>query len=285
MRKIHVYLFCALCFFLSVQVSANNQILLTGKALPGGVMLGKVPMGSKILFNKKPLKLTEEGDFVIGFDRDSTSGDVLHVIYPDGQKETQHITLASRTYDIQRVNGVSAEIQSSQKSAETWERIRLEQVAVEAARAQILPLLAFKQTFRWPVIGPITGVFGSQRVYNGELGRPHYGVDVGVPTGTSVVAPADGVITLAHEDMYYSGGTIILDHGFQVSSTFIHLSKVLVKAGDVVKQGDIIGLVGATGRATGPHLDWRMNWMDRRVDPQLLVPSMHEVMKNSSLSK
>jgi murein DD-endopeptidase MepM/ murein hydrolase activator NlpD len=182
------------------------------------------------------------------------------------------------------VNGISAEIQSDQKSPETWERIRQEQVAVDAARAQLLPITAFRQTFRWPAIGPVSGVFGSQRVYNGEPGRPHYGVDVAVPTGTRVYAPADGIVTLARKDMYYSGGTIILDHGFGLSSSFLHLSKVLVKVGDVIKQGDVLAETGATGRASGPHLDWRMNWLDRRVDAQLLVPAMPDqpVQKSKS---
>ena len=122
--------------------------------------------------------------------------------------------------------------------------------------------------------GPISGVYGSQRYYNGEPKRPHYGVDVAVPKGTVVRAPAAGVVTLAEPDLFYSGGTIILDHGYKLSSSFLHLSKVLVEPGTELQAGDIIGEVGATGRATGPHLDWRMNWRDRRIDPQLLVPAM-----------
>lgn len=130
----------------------------------------------------------------------------------------------------------------------------------------------YTQGFTWPAKGRISGVYGSQRVLNGEPRRPHFGLDIAAPTGTEVHAPADGLITMTHPDMYYSGGTIILDHGQGLSSTFLHLSKVLVEAGEFVKQGDLIGLIGATGRASGPHLDWRMNWLDRRVDPQPLLP-------------
>jgi len=132
----------------------------------------------------------------------------------------------------------------------------------------------FLSQFQWPLIGPITGVYGSQRVYNGVPGRPHYGIDIAAPMGAPVSTPAPGIVTLVHQDMFYSGGTLIIDHGYGVSSTMIHLSKVIAKVGDQVVPGDIVAEVGAGGRATGPHLDWRMNWMQQRIDPQLLVPPM-----------
>jgi murein DD-endopeptidase MepM/ murein hydrolase activator NlpD len=128
--------------------------------------------------------------------------------------------------------------------------------------------------FRWPVRGRISGVYGSQRFYNGTPGSPHYGVDIAVPTGTPVHAPAAGRVTLAEPDLFYSGGTVILDHGYGLSSSFLHMSEVSVAVGDTLDAGDLIGAVGATGRATGAHLDWRMSWRDRRVDPQRLVPPM-----------
>ena len=119
--------------------------------------------------------------------------------------------------------------------------------------------------------GRISGVYGSQRVYNGKPGRPHYGLDIAVPTGTPVKAPADGVVRLANSDLYYSGGTIIIDHGYGIFSSFLHLSKVQVAIGDIIRRGQFIGEVGATGRVTGPHLDWRYNWFDQRLDPALLT--------------
>ena len=149
---------------------------------------------------------------------------------------------------------------------------------VKTARARRLErpdlLATVLAGFMWPVEGPISGVYGSQRYYNGEPRRPHFGVDVAAPAGTTVRAPAAGIVTLAQPDLFYSGGTVILDHGYKLSSTFLHMSEVLVQAGDELKAGDIIGAVGATGRATGPHLDWRMNWRDTRIDPQLLAPPM-----------
>ncbi|HKX54787.1 MAG TPA: M23 family metallopeptidase, partial [Xanthomonadales bacterium] len=129
----------------------------------------------------------------------------------------------------------------------------------------------YLQGFDWPAAGRISGVYGSQRILNGEPGRPHYGLDIAAPSGHPVYAPAAGIITLTHRDMYFSGGTLIVDHGQGLSSTFLHLSEILVETGDAVQQGDLIARIGATGRASGPHLDWRMNWLDRRVDPQLLV--------------
>jgi len=131
-----------------------------------------------------------------------------------------------------------------------------------------------QEGFVWPVTGRISGVYGSPRIYHGTPGTPHYGVDVARPTGTPVMAPAAGEVTLAELDLFYSGGTVILDHGYGLSSSFLHLSEVSVSVGDHLLPGDVIGAIGATGRATGPHLDWRMSWLNQRIDPQLLVPPM-----------
>ncbi|MGK0440295.1 MAG: murein DD-endopeptidase MepM/ murein hydrolase activator NlpD, partial [Pseudohongiellaceae bacterium] len=178
----------------------------------------------------------------------------------------------SRDYNIQRIEGISKAIMSP--SDKNLKRIRDEAGQVWSARSKIKQRNDFAGEFTWPLTGPITGVYGSQRLYNNIPKRPHYGVDVAAPTGTPLSTPAPGVVTLAHKGMFYSGGTIIIDHGYGVSSTLMHLSKVLVKVGDEVKPGDIIAEVGATGRATGPHLDWRMNWYQSRIDPQLLVGAM-----------
>ena len=147
---------------------------------------------------------------------------------------------------------------------------------VASARARRDQRTDYAAPFAWPARGRISGVYGSQRILNGEPRRPHFGVDVAAPTGTPVYAPAPGIVTLAHEDMYFSGGTLIIDHGHGLSSSFLHLSEILVEAGTYVSRGDLIARIGATGRASGPHLDWRMNWLDRRVDPQRLVKGLPE---------
>jgi murein DD-endopeptidase MepM/ murein hydrolase activator NlpD len=157
---------------------------------------------------------------------------------------------------------------------EVLDRIRNDAAQVRAARATDRAVADFRSGFVWPATGIITGVYGSQRILNGKPRQPHYGIDIAAATGTPVVAPADGVITLAATDHYYTGGTVILDHGHGLSSTFIHLDRVDVAVGDRLEQGQPIGTVGASGRATGPHLDWRINWFDRRLDPAYLVPPM-----------
>lgn len=282
MRKLGIlfFLFLSTCLFAAEPISLNDatksyDIKLVGELVQGGMVIGYAPAKTQLTLNGKSLKLSAEGVFVFGFDRDAKSGDMLQAVFPNGKFWQRELSVTSRQYDIQRVTGIDEKIQSNQKSDATWERIRREGEAVKQARAQHYEQLFFKQNFKWPLIGPITGVFGSQRVYNGEPGRPHYGVDIAAPIGTAVYAPANGTITLAYNDLYYSGGTIILDHGYGISSSFLHLSKVLVKMGDEIKQGDLIAEVGAGGRASGAHLDWRMNWYERRIDPALIVPPMN----------
>jgi murein DD-endopeptidase MepM/ murein hydrolase activator NlpD len=162
--------------------------------------------------------------------------------------------------------------------AEQLERIRREREKVRAAKAKRIEtpgfLRAVREGLSWPAKGRISGVYGSQRFYNGNPGNPHYGVDIARPTGTPVYSPGPGLVTLAEPDLFYSGGTVILDHGYGLSSSFLHMSRIDVAVGDVLEVGDLIGAIGATGRATGPHLDWRMSWFNQRIDPQLLVPPM-----------
>jgi murein DD-endopeptidase MepM/ murein hydrolase activator NlpD len=245
---------------------------LQGILQQGALVLGTVEPTSTVEFDGEEVKVSNTGIFVIAFGRDAAALSHLKVTAVNGNVEERELHIAPREYKIQRVEGIAQSIMSP--SEENLKRIRSEAAQVREARAKRLDRMDFTSDFQWPLLGPISGVYGSQRVYNGVPGRPHYGVDVAAPTGTQVSTPAPGVVTLAHPDMFYSGGTLIIDHGFGVSSTFLHLSKILVKVGDEVVPGDIVAEVGAAGRATGPHLDWRMNWLSRRIDPQLLVPAM-----------
>jgi murein DD-endopeptidase MepM/ murein hydrolase activator NlpD len=210
-----------------------------------------------------------DGRFVIGFDRDETGERTLRVREPDGAESTLTLAVAPREYAIERVDGLPPETVTPDPAA--LERIQKEAELVAAARARRDPRTDYADGFAWPAGGRISGVFGSQRILNGEPRRPHYGLDIAAPTGSPVFAPADGIVTLAHPDLYFSGGTIVLDHGQGLSSSFLHLSRTRVEAGTAVRKGDLIGEIGATGRASGPHLDWRMNWLDRKVDPRLLL--------------
>lgn len=254
---------------LLVGSQVTSAIEFSGEFVQGGIVFGKVAQGQQVSYAGQRLPLSSSGQFVLGFDRDSEPIVTLQVINLDGSTNEQKLNIKPRSYDIQRIEGIAREIMSP--SDADLERIRGENVAIGRARKVISPREDFLQPFVWPLNGPITGVFGSQRVYNGVPKRPHYGVDVAAPVGTRVRAPAAGSVRLAHDDMFYSGGTLVLDHGHGLSSTFLHLSKILVAVGDEIKQGQEIAEVGATGRVTGPHLDWRMNWRKQRVDPQQLV--------------
>lgn len=262
---------------------ASAEIKLSGELTQGSLIRGVVAPGSQVWLNDKPVRVAPNGKFAFGVARDGDLTQTLRVRAPDGKEYSQQVTLRKRSYDIQRINGVAQKHVTP--DPKELERISQETALTKQARARDIERLDFQQDFIWPVTGRISGVFGSQRIFNGEPRAPHFGVDVAAPTGTPIVAPASGVVTLVHPDMFFSGGTLILDHGYGVSSTFIHLSEILVREGDEVKQGDLIARVGATGRATGPHLHWSMNWFETRVDPSTLVPPMETVLKSQAQGK
>jgi murein DD-endopeptidase MepM/ murein hydrolase activator NlpD len=248
-----------------------------GVLMQGGLMVGSVEPGTRIFLGERELRVGADGTVVFGLDRDAPARIQLRVARTDGIGFTSSYNVKQREYAIQRVTGISERVMNP--SAEDEKRIAEEAQQASAARQRDDDRMDFRQKFIWPATGPITGVYGSQRYYNDVPKRPHYGVDVGIPVGTDVVAPAAGVVTLAHPDMFYSGGTLIIDHGYGVSSTLMHLSQVLVKAGDRVEQGQRVARSGASGRVSGPHLDWRMNWFDQRIDPQQFVPPMSAAAK------
>ncbi len=265
-----------LSLMLVVPLMAKQPLLLSlkGDFAQGGLVIGQAAPNTKVSFNGTKLKVSEEGYFVFGFHRDFEEKATL-TLTNGKHKEVQPLFIRKRQYNIERVDGLPPSKINPIKP-KTLARIKKEGAMVGVARAKTSEIKAFMQDFIWPAKGRLSGFYGSQRVLNGEPKRPHYGVDVAAPTGTAVIAPADGIVRLVHNDMFYSGGTLIVDHGFGVSSTFIHLNSIEVKEGQEVKQGDLIATIGATGRATGPHLDWRINWYKSRLDPQLLVPPFKE---------
>ncbi len=263
------FLFLLVC--LSTRIFAADGVELRGTPEQGGLVYGHVAAGAKVRLDGAAVRTTPDGDFVIGFGRDAKPRARL-VVSRNGRSEMQTLAVVQRQYDIQRVTGVPQ--RTVEPPPEQLQRIFAEQKEVEAARAIDSNRMEFLGPFQWPLWGRISGVYGSQRFYNGEPRRPHFGVDVAAPIGTPVHAPADATVTLAEPDLFFSGGTLIMDHGYGVSSTFLHLSRLLVKTGDTVRAGQVVGEVGATGRATGPHLDWRINWYNVRIDPQLVAPPM-----------
>lgn len=253
---------------------------LDGEVAPGSLVVGKTRPGVVVRLDGRRLRLTDEGHFVFGFGRDAEG--LVGLSLEHGEREESHVyRLKDRDWPVQRIDGVPQRTVDP-PSGETLKRIRRETASIQQARSRESELTHFLDGFQWPLQGPITGVYGSQRIYNGEPRRPHYGVDIARPAGTEVAAPAAGEVTLAHPDMFYSGGTLIIDHGFGVSSTFIHLQDILVEEGDSVAAGDPVATVGASGRSTGPHLDWRINWYQTRIDPQSVVGEMDQDQKASS---
>ena len=253
-------------------VEVGEDLSLSGQAVQGGLIIARTRSDASVSVDGRDVRVSPEGVFLVGFTRDHEPTSTLVVTFPDGRSITHEFAVASREYKIQRVEGVPKRTVTPPE--DQLRRIRKETAMIVAARKRDDSRTDFLDGFIWPVTGPISGVYGSQRYYNGKPGRPHYGVDIARPTGTPVAAPAGGIITLAHADMFFSGGTIMIDHGHGLSSAFLHLSKVSVEVDQRVEQGDIVGEIGASGRATGPHLDWRMNLFKLRIDPELLAPPM-----------
>jgi len=252
--------------------AVGPPVELRGEWAQGSVIFGKVAPGSTVSFNGRSLRVSPEGLFVIGLDRDEPPKAQLTVAHPGVATERREFEVVARAYDIQRLEGLpEAQVNPP---PEALARIAQDLQQVRAARVRDSERADFGRGFIWPIVGRISGVYGSQRILNGQPKQPHYGVDVAVPVGTPVRAPASGIVSLAVPDMYYTGGTLMIDHGHGLASTLMHLNKLLVKPGDEVKQGQIVAESGATGRATGPHLDWRVSWFDSRVDAQLLAGPM-----------
>jgi len=244
---------------------------LFGDVIQGGLLYGKsteAVKSVKIDGVKVPVH-PNNNLFVFGFGVDAQEQSELVITYVDGSIERQPLNVAQREYKIDRVNGVAQKYVSPPKSV--LSRISSDSAKVKKAREKMSYRTDFLEKSIRPAEGRISGVYGSRRVFNGVPKRPHFGLDIAGPTGTKVIAPWTGKVVLAEPDLYYSGGTLIIDHGLGVTSTYIHLSKVDVKVGDEVQQGDKIAEIGATGRVTGPHLDWRLNWFNRRLDPALLL--------------
>jgi len=255
--------------------TSAGQFELDGQFIQGGLVFGKTLPGSEVLLNGRTVRVSPAGQFLLGFGRTADPTATLEVRLPDGSVESRELEIAQREYQVQRIDGLPPKMVTP--SEEDLERIRADQALINAARNRDTPSTYFNSGFEWPALGVISGVYGSQRILNGQARQPHYGVDIAAPQGTPVHAPADGVVSLVRDDMYYTGGTIMIDHGHGLSSAFLHLSRIHVQELQGVKRGDLIGEIGATGRATGPHLDWRINLYSTRVDAQLLVSPLPAV--------
>jgi len=244
-----------------------GAIKLQGTLEQGSLVVGNAGAGRSVTVDGKALSVSPDGIFAFGFAYDQTKGVDIVVRSARELEVVQVADPVVRHYDIQKINGLPEKYVSP--PAEVLARIARENALVAEARKRDTAATAFAQPLDWPAKGILSGTFGSQRIDNGKPMAPHFGVDIAAPEGTPIHAPADGTVSLAETDFYLTGGTTLLDHGHGVSTTYIHQSALKVKVGDVVKRGDLIGLVGMKGRATGPHLHWGMNWFQVRLDPSL----------------
>ena len=239
-----------------------------GKFLQGHFIIGITDPESKIIIDKKEVRVSEDGYFVFGIDRDRKF-DVTITKIIDEEKEKIIKKVLKRKYNIQRIDGLEESKVTPPESV--YKRIKAENNRIGEARAINSELPFFKDQFIMPVKGIISGVYGSQRILNGKPRWPHYGIDIAAKQGTNIKSSGAGVVTMAEDDLYYTGGTIIMDHGHGISTIYSHLETVIVSVGDKINQGDIIGTVGSSGRSTGPHLDVRLNWFGTRLDPATVL--------------
>ena len=245
--------------------TSSFAVSFEGKFMQGSFILGKTTPGSEVFIDKKKVKVTSDGYFAFGLSRDRKN-DVAITI--NNKKIIKKVF--KRKYKIQRIDGL--EEKKVTPPEEVYERIKRENKWIGEARAINSDLSHFKKKFINPLENAIiTGVYGSQRILNGKPKWPHYGIDFAADEGTEIKAMLDGIVTMAEPDLFYTGGTLIFDPGHGLSTLYMHIKKILVKKGQRVKQGDIIGTVGSTGRSTGAHLDVRLNWFNVRLDPATVL--------------
>ncbi|OUR77706.1 peptidase [Alphaproteobacteria bacterium 46_93_T64] len=264
-----VILFC----LIALPVRASVELLeLSGSFTQGGLVLGKTVPGSTVSLDGKRVRVSPNGQFVFGFGRDFKSAAHIEITLANGEQIIRDIQVSARKYKTEKVNGLSpSKVTPSEKFLK---RIRKENGEIARVRSIDTENEWFNSGWIWPAVGRVSGVFGSQRVLNGIPKRPHFGLDVAAPVGTPIVASTDGIVRMAEKDLYYTGGTIMIDHGHGLVSVYSHLSKLNVEKDTFIRQGTKIGEIGKTGRASGPHLDWRLNWFKERLDPELLLGVM-----------
>ena len=263
--KIKFRLFFLIIFLISAH---SNAVEFEGKFFQGHYIVGITNPSAKILIDKKEVKVSNDGYFVFGIDRDRKF-DLTITKIQNGKKEKIIKKVLKRKYNVQRIDGLEESKVTPPESV--YKRIKEENNKIGKARSINSDLPFFKNQFIMPVEGIISGVYGSQRILNGKPKWPHYGIDIAAKQGTMITSSGSGTVTMAEDDLYYTGGTIIMDHGHGISTIYSHLKNVMVSVGDKINQGDIIGTVGSTGRSTGPHLDFRINWFQTRLDPMSVL--------------
>ena len=284
MMAIWTVLFCTASMAVTTNSAAREDSaillkLVSGKAVQGGMLVFQTKAGTKIILDGLELPVSADGLFVLGFHRDDVTPQELRAIDASGKTAKLTLTPEVRDWEIQRIDNLPTNMVTPPEAVIT--RIKKDIKNVKAARAVISDFDdVLKNGFVWPVWGRISGIYGAQRILNGKPRQPHYGIDIAAPSGVAVRAAGAGRVTMAM-DLYFTGGTVIIDHGFGLNSTYSHLKDMYVRPGDRVTRGGVIGSVGSTGRSTGPHLDWRINWRHKRLDPLLIAGPLRPALPAS----
>lgn len=252
--------------------ASAESVELSGRLEQGGIVFGTVDAGTQITVDGRAVSVSDRGRFIFGLDRNAKPSSILVVRYKDGAEATQVISVAPRDWLIERVDGLPQNTVTP--NPETVKRIQAEGGMIVAARNRTEPLPFFETGFLQPAQGRISGVFGSQRILNGQPRSPHSGLDIAAPTGTPILATADGIVSLVHDGMILTGKTVMIDHGFGLDSVYIHMSEIKVEQGQAVRQGDPIGAIGMTGRTNGPHLHFGISWYGAKLDPQTVLAAL-----------
>ncbi len=248
---------------------ADPRVRLEGIFAQGGLIVGSVPPNTKVWLDKKRIKVSEAGDFLLGFHVDAPRRALFSFALPGEAPERHVVHIEPRSFEPEAIDGLPDELVNLESG--TRKELRKSNKQIEKVRSKVTDATYFAKGFSWPVRGRVTSTYGRQRILNGENKGIHWGIDIAAPKGTKVKAPAGGVVVFAEEDVPLSGNLLIIDHGHGLTSSFLHLKRFRVKVGDEVEKGQLIAEVGSTGRSTGPHLDWRMNLGDTRIDPELLL--------------
>ena len=248
----------------------NAKTFIKGEIIAGGIIVVNVSPGSTVKLNDESIMISDKGVFLVGFERKPQPTQILEIYNENVLVEKITLNVKIRSYEIQRINGINKEKVDPPQSV--IDRIYMERNSVKESRkkSNLITSTYYNNGFVLPAKGPISGVYGSQRILNGKPRSPHYGIDIALPKGHEVVAPMDGIVVFSNNDLYYSGGTIIIAHGQGLTTSYLHLSEILVSVNDIVRRGELIGKVGATGRATGPHLHWGAELKGKRIDPKYL---------------
>ena len=248
----------------------NAKTFIKGEIIAGGIIIVNVSPGSTVKLNDESIMISDKGVFLVGFERKPQPTQILEIYNENVLVEKITLNVKIRSYEIQRINGIKKEKVDPPQSV--IDRIYMERNSVKESRkkSNLITSTYYNNGFVLPAKGPISGVYGSQRILNGKPRSPHYGIDIALPIGHEVVSPMDGIVVFSNNDLYYSGGTIIIAHGQGLTTSYLHLSEILVSVNDIVRRGELIGKVGATGRATGPHLHWGAELKGKRIDPKYL---------------